>query len=415
MCAARFESPPPVPSFEVAKERRGSAPLASGQPTPPPNLQLADAAETMMATLAMSVLLLSLCAPPVTHGECPETDGDVPCNGRTPCNDVPCNGRTPEACADYTYVGGIGGPCEWSNTTACCQPTEDNMSEEKENMPVWQFLLMVLGLALLNLGIRGGQLAMVKHTAKCKQLVEGNMQATGFVLNTKTTSHNSDTGTTYTYKTTYQFALPDGRTVKVEGQSTIIDFSGYEAKATAEVERLRLPQPLSVLYDESDPTVCLPRQCADMGANDSENRKYEIMYEIGVIGVIVATLINVLVVGLFLQETGMAIAGLAILGVLSIFGWIPGVKDKLADLAEAGPCGSSNPGTCTFVDTTANPAPAMREPAAVDVQAPQPQPTVMEAQCPRRDCHLMAPPCTFIRCFNMDKQGCCQNDSLVNG
>ena len=23
----------------------------------------------------------------------------------------------------------------------------------------------------------------------------------------------------------------------------------------------------------------------------------------------------------------------------------------------------------------------------------------------RRDCHLMAPPCTFIRCFNRDKQG----------
>ena len=23
----------------------------------------------------------------------------------------------------------------------------------------------------------------------------------------------------------------------------------------------------------------------------------------------------------------------------------------------------------------------------------------------RRDCHLMAPPCTFIRCFNRNKQG----------
>ena len=23
----------------------------------------------------------------------------------------------------------------------------------------------------------------------------------------------------------------------------------------------------------------------------------------------------------------------------------------------------------------------------------------------RRDCHLMAPPCTFMRCFNRDKQG----------
>ena len=33
----------------------------------------------------------------------------------------------------------------------------------------------------------------------------------------------------------------------------------------------------------------------------------------------------------------------------------------------------------------------------------------------RRDCHLMARPCTFIRCFNTDKQGCHQNDCLADG
>ena len=32
-----------------------------------------------------------------------------------------------------------------------------------------------------------------------------------------------------------------------------------------------------------------------------------------------------------------------------------------------------------------------------------------------RDCHSAAPPCTFTRCFNRDKQGCRQNDSLLNG
>ena len=33
----------------------------------------------------------------------------------------------------------------------------------------------------------------------------------------------------------------------------------------------------------------------------------------------------------------------------------------------------------------------------------------------RRDCHLMAPPCTFIRCSNSDKQGVPSNDSLADG
>ena len=33
----------------------------------------------------------------------------------------------------------------------------------------------------------------------------------------------------------------------------------------------------------------------------------------------------------------------------------------------------------------------------------------------RRDCHLMAPPCTFIRCFNRDKQGVHQHASLADG
>ena len=37
---------------------------------------------------------------------------------------------------------------------------------------------------------------------------------------------------------------------------------------------------------------------------------------------------------------------------------------------------------------------------------PPPPPPYLEGDCSRRrDCHLVAPPCTFIRCFNRGKQG----------
>ena len=193
-------------------------------------LWLVEAGPEMMMPVA-TTLLLALCSP----GEAQE----CPAHG---CGEY----VTEESCRNSD--------CSWSWTNAtitgpCCV----DIDADSPPFSMAQCIAFAAACGLVNLLIRGLQLAQSKHTAKCKMLVESGTKSTGFILNTSTLVTNSETGYNHRYSATFQFPLQDGRTVNINGQVTTKDYSSYvESQGNAPV------QPLYVLYDESDPAVCMP-------------------------------------------------------------------------------------------------------------------------------------------------------------
>jgi len=211
--------------------------------------------------------------------------------------------------------------CTWESDVNCCEDgggagpnfSLDNFSlDELDALVVLQCIAGVFAITFLNMIF----LAIIYHKQHLanlsKSLLASASQAQGVVLETTRRQSSGEGATTYTYFVSFQFQLPDGRTVVCRNQE--ISSMGDVDKLF--YETLESRPPVTVLYDPNSPINCAIKEIAEMAAGINMGCLKGICYS-----VIVSSTIGTIVMGFVVADSPIvAIAAFALTVIFTLPG-----------------------------------------------------------------------------------------------
>jgi len=194
--------------------------------------------------------------------------------------------------------------CTWESDVNCCEDgggagpnfSLDNFSlDELDALVVLLCIAGVFATTFLNMI----GLAIIYHTQHLvnlsKSLLASASQAQGVVL--ETTRKKSRNGED-TYFVSFQFQLPDGRTVVCRNQE--FNSLGVVDKLFCEtLELFESRPPVTVLYDPNSPIDCLIKEIAEMAAGINMGCLKGIYYSV----IVWVTIVHPIVIGIVVADS----------------------------------------------------------------------------------------------------------------